>query len=91
MPKTVRYLCDGFKPIRRSPAIETIQHAATAFANRIAHREYGRNGYARVVRPDSWSTDGKAHTFEAFIGIDGRQPGETVGRNVWLHVEVRVS
>ena len=84
-----KYLCDSFRPLRRSDAVQTAIDAATVFANRLARREYGRKGYARTVRPDSWTPDGSSHTFEVFIGTDGPQHGTTVGRNEWLYVSVK--
>jgi hypothetical protein len=56
------------------------------FANRIARARYGRSGYARTVRRDNWTMDGRSHTYEAFIGVD--EAGGTSGRNVWLTVDV---
>ncbi len=50
----------------------------------IARREYGRRGYYRTLRLDSWTEDGSSHTYEAFIGHDDGH-GATVGRNVWIY------
>jgi len=83
------YRCESMRPIRQSDEVPTVNAAAAVFAGRLARRAYGRRGYARTVRPDSWAPDGSSHTFEVFIGTDGPQHGETVGHNEWLHVSVR--
>jgi len=89
---TKTYRAEGFRPVRQSAdqfgEVQNVTDAATVFANRLARREYGRSGYARIVRPDARTEDGSSHTFEVFIGIDGPQHGTTVGRNEWLHVSV---
>lgn len=89
-----RYISEGFQPIRRSDEVASFNDAADIFANRLARRELGKRGYARIVRPDSWSEDGTSATYQVFIGTDERPFGrngsvETVGRNVWLYVHAR--
>jgi len=89
---TTTYTCEGFRPIRQSAdgfgEIQRPADAALVFANRLARREYGRRGYARTIRCDSWAADGSSKNYEVFIGVDGDQPGSTVGRNEWLYVNV---
>lgn len=83
---------DGFQPVKRSDEVQNVRDAADIFADRLARRKFGKRGYARIVRPDSWTQNGKWHSFETFIGTDQRGPGgstETVGRNEWLYVTVR--
>lgn len=89
---TTTYTTDGFRAIRKSAdqfgEVQNVRDAATVFADRLARREYGRSGYARIVRADSCTPDGSSHTFQVFIGTDGPQHGTTVGRNEWLYVDV---
>ena len=89
---TTTYHADGQRPIRKSDdafGIQNVADAARVFADRLARRTFGRKGYARTIRPDSWTQDGRNYTFEAFIGVDREHGRETVGRNVWLYVSVR--
>lgn len=85
------YRADGFRPIHKSTdmygEVQNVSDAAALFAGRLARREYGRRAYCRTIRADSWAMDGSSHTFEAFIGTDDEQ-GNTVGRNVWVYVDV---
>ncbi len=60
-------------------------------ANILARRMYGKRGTVVTLRLDSWSEDGKAHTWEAFIGREPTAserrkygPGVT-GHNVWIY------
>lgn len=89
---TKTYRAEGFRPLRQSADqfgdIQNVNDAATVFANRLARREYGRNGYARIVRPDARTADGSSHSFDVFIGTDGPQPRTTVGRDERLYVSV---
>lgn len=85
------YHSDGFRSIRQSDAVRSAEDAARVFAGRQARREYGRTGHVRTLRADSWTRDGSSATFEAFIGRPGSgiDRNTTVGRNVWLHVDIR--
>jgi hypothetical protein len=78
-----KFACDGFRPVEA----ESAREAAEIFATRQARRDYGRKGHCRTIRLDSWTENGKSHTFEAFIGKP--VPGDrsaTSGRNVWVYV-----
>jgi hypothetical protein len=78
------YLCTGYRPVRA----ESATAAASALAERQARRDYGRRGFMHHIRLDSWTRDGRSHTFQAFIGRP--VPGEhytCAGRNIWLTVE----
>lgn len=77
------FRADGFRDVQAGSARE----AAEIFAGRQARRDYGRNGFCRTMRLDSWTENGKSHTFEAFIGrpVPGER-GTTSGHNVWLYV-----
>lgn len=90
---TTTYHADGFRPIYQSADpfgdVQNASDAACIFANRLARRQYGKRGYARIVRPDSWSADGLSHVFETFIGKDSRYGGGCVGHNEWIYVSVR--
>lgn len=80
MPK---FHADGFKPVEADSA----QAAAEIFATRQARRDYGRPGYCRTLRLDSWTQDGRSHTFQAFVGRTMRSDKHTTyGHNVWLYV-----
>jgi hypothetical protein len=72
----------GTKRVRAHSAEE----AANVFAERKARKAYGRRGYVRTLRMDSWAQSGTSATFEAFIGHDGSEPRTTVGHNVWISV-----
>lgn len=76
-----KFTCDGFRPV----TADDIQTAANTFADRLARRVYGRRGYARTLRLDSWTQSGSSARYETFIGYS-TGPGETSGRNEWLHV-----
>ena len=52
----------------------------------VARREYGRNGMAGPVRPESWSGDYKSYTYDVFIGKDCGD-GYMQGRNIWVYVD----
>jgi len=74
---------EGFRDVEAQSA----QEAAEIFATRQARRDYGKNGHYRTMRLDSWTENGKSHTFEAFIGKP--VPGDrftTSGRNIWIYV-----
>ncbi len=77
-----KFVCSGFRGLKAPSA----SYAAALFADRQARREYGRRGYCRAVRLDSWTENGKSHTFEAFIGRPVPRDNATRGRNVWLTV-----
>jgi len=51
----------------------------------VARRMYGRRGYCRVCRLESWAADGSSQTWEAFIGHAARGGG-TDGHNIRLYV-----
>lgn len=78
-----RFTSDGLAPVQAKSAEE----AAEIFANRLARREFGRRGYCRTLRLDSWTRDGTLHVFEAFIGksLPG-DPFTTAGHNSWIRV-----
>lgn len=76
-----RYTCDDMRAVTADSATD----AAKVFAARLARAKYGRNGYCRVLRLDSWSQNGERHNFEAFIGRDAGG-GTTSGSNVHLQV-----
>lgn len=71
-----KYLCNGF----RSAYADTIREAAEIFAGRAARKAYGSRAYVRTCNLQSWSNDGSAVEFEAFIGYRSG-PQETTGRN----------
>jgi hypothetical protein len=78
-----RYAMVGFRPVEA----ESPRAAAEVFATREARKLYGRRGYCRTMRLDSWTEDGTSHTFQAFIGRDVKgQPGTTTGREAWLFI-----
>lgn len=55
-------------------------------ADIIARREFGKRGFCRTIRLDSYTRDGSVHTYEAFIGRPVRgERGTTTGRNVWIY------
>lgn len=85
-PLLPMFECDGFRPVVAPSATG----AAKIFANRQAIREYGRRGYCRTLRLDSWTQNGATHHFQAFIGrsVPGN-PGTTSGRDIWLSVHRR--
>ena len=72
-------------------AIDSARNMARAAADILARREFGRRGTVVAIRLDSWSEDGKAHTYEAFIGrlptaSEARKYGDGVtGHNVWIY------
>jgi hypothetical protein len=74
----------------RIPA--TSENPARDAADILARREFGRRGVVVTFRLDSWSEDGKSHTYEAFIGrsptaAEARKYGNGItGRNVWIYV-----
>jgi hypothetical protein len=64
-----------------------MQEAAETFATREARKLFGRRGYCRTCTLGSWTQDGTAGEFSAFVGYrTGRN--ETTGRNVHLTVFV---
>lgn len=78
-----QFTCTGFRAVEADSAGE----AAGIFAERAARRAYGRQGYCRTLRLDSWTQDGSSHAYEVFIGRDVRgSQGTTSGRNEWLTV-----
>ena len=81
------YASGGF----RNVSAESAGAAATIFAGRRARREFGRGGYVRNSRVNSWSRDGRSATVEACIGRDlysatrcDRDRGTVIGRNVLI-------
>jgi len=83
------YECDGFRAYEAKHAAG----AADVFASRLARREYGKAGYVRTIRLDSWTQDGSIATFECFIGRplygltrNESDRGTTTGHNVRLTV-----
>ena len=68
------------------------EHPARDAANILARREFGKRGTVVAIRLDSWSEDGKSHTYEAFIGrqptaSEARKYGNGVtGHNIWLYI-----
>ena len=84
---TATFRADGFRDVQADNA----RAAAEIFADRLARRAYGRNGFCRTIRLDSWTENRKSHTFEVFIGKPVRgERGTTAGHNEWLFVH-RVS
>ena len=78
-----RFSADGFREVTADSARE----AARVFATRLARKKYGRAGYCRTLRLDSWTEDSKNHTFQAFIGRAVRgEPGATTGNDEWIFV-----
>ena len=66
-------------PVRKAT---DAKHAADI----IARREYGKRGFCRSIRLDSYTEDRRSYTYEAFIGRPVRgEPGTTTGRNVWIY------
>ncbi len=82
------YHCNGFRPVRFDSPWGSVSDAARVFAERLAHRQYGKRGEVVTVRPDSWTEDRREHAFECFIGRPVKGNG-TEGHNVWLYVKVR--
>jgi hypothetical protein len=72
------YKTDGCKSVDTETALE----AAEIIAGRIARRQYGRRGYCRVLRMESWSAD--YAEYSAFLGYT--RNGETIGSNVRFSV-----
>jgi hypothetical protein len=70
------YKTDGCKSVDTETALE----AAEIIAGRIARRQYGRRGYCRVLRMESWSADHSHSEYSAFLGY--KRNGETIGSNV---------
>ena len=70
---------------------DNVRNMARDAAGILARREFGRRGTVVAIRLDSWSEDGKAHTYEAFIGraptaSEARKYGNGVtGRNIWIY------
>lgn len=70
---------------------DNARNMARAAADILARREFGKRGTVVMLRLDSWSEDGKAHTYEAFIGrqptaSEVRKYGNGVtGHNVWIY------
>lgn len=63
-----------------------MKEAAEVFANRMARKKYGRSGYCRTCKMDSYSQDGTLAQFSAFIGYTTGQ-NETTGNNVNFTVQ----
>lgn len=80
--KKTLFRADNLRPIKA----KTLDSAANIFADRIARAKYGKSGYCRICRLNSWSSDGRSATYQLFIGHDGSQIGTTVGRNIWITV-----
>jgi hypothetical protein len=64
---------------------ETPSEAAGLFADRIAHRVYGRRGLVRILREDSHSMNGTFWCYQAYIGVPVKGGG-TSGHNIWVRV-----
>jgi hypothetical protein len=82
-----RFIATGHRPV----TAESPEEAARVIAERLARRSYGRRGYCRVLRLDSWTQDGSTHHYQAFVGRAvlgrGRRPtGECAGHNEWVTV-----
>jgi hypothetical protein len=75
------FTCTGFRNVSADSADE----AAGIFAERLARRRFGKRGYCRTMRLDSWTENGHTHTFEVFIGYDVDR-NTCSGFNEWLHV-----
>jgi hypothetical protein len=83
MTNIATFRADGFRDVQA----ESAREAAEIFAARQARRDYGRAGFCRTLRLDSWTENGNSHTFEAFIGKPVRgDRGTTSGHNVWMYV-----
>lgn len=78
------YVCPGFRAVRA----DDISDAARTFANRAARQEFGRAGYARTLRLDTWTRDESSFAYQAFIGRDTSQ-NTCTGHNIWLHISRR--
>lgn len=76
------YRCNGYRAVRAEDSSE----AAVVFANRMAREQFGRGGYARSVRCDSWAADGSGASYQAFIGYTPRGQNCTSGQNVSFYV-----
>ena len=87
---TKTYRSQGYTPIRSTDPHDTMTDAAKIFATRTARKEFGRSGYCRTLRMNSYSASGDSATFEAFIGKDlpRRCGGNCQGHNIWLTVNV---
>ena len=79
-----KFVCDGFRPIRKNTQIgytivQSCSDAASIFADRLARRS-GKS-YRATVNINSWSADGKSAQYQATIFA-------TSGafEYVWLHV-----
>jgi hypothetical protein len=77
-----KYECSGYNAVQA----RSMKEAAETFAARAARREFGKAGYCRICRMDSWSEDGTRATFDCFIGYSTGQ-GQTTGHNIWLTVD----
>ena len=72
------YICSGFRSVKA----ESNQEAALIFANREAHKRYGRTAYCLGVNASSWSQDGSLVEYGCFIGYTPRgQRNTTVGND----------
>jgi hypothetical protein len=76
------FRCDGFRAVQA----ENAGAAAEIFAEREAHRKFGKRGFCRTLRLDSWSHSKKTHTYEAFICVPVRADRYVTGHNTWLTV-----
>ena len=81
----MKYECDNHRAVEA----EDIREAAEIFADRKARAVYGRAGYARTLRADSWCMDLSFTCNEAFIGRT-TGPHETTGHNIRFNVYPRV-
>ena len=84
MADRVRYACDGYRSVIRDRNDHDDFNAAEHFAEIAARRAYGRSAVVGPIRCDSWTQDGSATTYEAFIGRRGY--GCINGHNIWLTV-----
>jgi len=78
----MRYHCSGCQSVEA----EGVQAAAEVFANRLAKRHYGRRGYCRTLRLDSWTQNQSSFTYQAFIGRSVGDGNTTAGHNIWLYI-----
>ncbi len=77
------YRSKGYKPVEA----DTIDDAAEIFAGRAARKAFGRKGFMRTLRIDSWTDGGRSATFQAFIGYTPRhEPMTTTGWDEWFTV-----
>jgi hypothetical protein len=70
------YSASGFHRVKATE----MKEAAEIFANRLARKQFGRSGYCRICRLNSWDEQGRFGHYDIFIGYNGER-GTTIGHN----------